>query len=184
MKQQPLPRQSWPPQPESSAHLMWRGGAQPCKKHQLIIGRKTYCPAVHQVRLEKNSGSENGDSNQQPLVEDTGAVRLRSVSILVFFSHRWAAFTKGKVLLDHSGRFDCILPLGQTRRNFTTRANSMKRTEYAFATARRRACMERPVRRRSSPMEPASRPNPLTQQHRSTLSKHSLWRCECTESEQ
>ena len=44
--------------------------------------------------------------------------------------------------------------------------------------------VERPVRRRSSPMEPASRLNPLTQQHCDTLSKHGLWRCDCTESEQ
>ena len=29
-----------------------RGGAQPCKKHQLIILMKKYCSAVHEVRLD------------------------------------------------------------------------------------------------------------------------------------
>ena len=63
--------------------------------------------------------------------------------------------------------------------------HSMKRrTENAFSVARRRACMERPARRRSSPMELAKRPNPLTQQHCDPFSKHGLWRCDCTESEQ
>ena len=28
------------------------GGAQPCKKHQLIIIMKRYCSAVHEVRLD------------------------------------------------------------------------------------------------------------------------------------
>ena len=44
--------------------------------------------------------------------------------------------------------------------------------------------MERPPRRRSSPMELAKRLNPLAQQHRDAFSEHGLWRCECTESEQ
>ena len=59
-----------------------------------------------------------------------------------------------------------------------------RRTENAFSVARRRACMERPARRRSSPMELAKRPNPLTQQQCDPFSKHGLWRCDCTESEQ
>ena len=44
--------------------------------------------------------------------------------------------------------------------------------------------MKRPARHRSSPMAPAKRLNPLAQQHRDPFSKHGLWRCECTESEQ
>ena len=64
----------------------------PCKQHQLIIARKTCCPAVEEVRLDFGFFPTDHSGN----------------------------FTKGKVLLDHSGRFDCILPLGQT---------PMKRTE-------------------------------------------------------
>jgi len=45
-------------------------------------------------------------------------------------------------------------------------------------------CMKRPARHRSSPMELAERLNPLAQQHRDPFSKHGLWRCDCTESEQ
>ena len=44
--------------------------------------------------------------------------------------------------------------------------------------------MERPARRRSSPMELAKRLNPLTQQHCDSFSERGLWRCECTEIEQ
>ena len=57
-------------------------------------------------------------------------------SALVFFPQTTrAAFTKCQ---------SCTLPLGQIRRlHFTTRANSMKRrTENAFAAARRRAMHE------------------------------------------
>ena len=45
-------------------------------------------------------------------------------------------------------------------------------------------CMKRPARHRSSPMELAERLNPLAQQHCDPFSKHGLWRCDCTESEQ
>ena len=48
----------------------------------------------------------------------------------------------------------------------------------------RELCMERPARHRSSPMELAKRLNPLAQQHCDPFSKHGLWRCDCTESEQ
>ena len=48
----------------------------------------------------------------------------------------------------------------------------------------RELCMKRPARHRSSPMECAERLNPLAQQHRDPFSKHGLWRCDCTESEQ
>ena len=44
--------------------------------------------------------------------------------------------------------------------------------------------MKRPARHRSSPMELAKRLNPLAQQHCDPFSKHGLWRCDCTESEQ
>ena len=44
--------------------------------------------------------------------------------------------------------------------------------------------MKRPARHRSSPMAPAKRLNPLAQQHCDPFSKHGLWRCDCTESEQ
>jgi len=44
--------------------------------------------------------------------------------------------------------------------------------------------MERPARRRSSPMEPAKRLNRLAQQHCDAFSEHGLWRCDCIESEQ
>ena len=48
----------------------------------------------------------------------------------------------------------------------------------------RELCMKRPARHRSSPMELAPRLNPQAQQHCDAFSKHGLWRCECTESEQ
>jgi len=44
--------------------------------------------------------------------------------------------------------------------------------------------MKRPARRRSSPMKLAPRLKPQAQQHCDAFSKHGLWRCECTESEQ
>ena len=80
------------------------------------------------------------------------------------WGHRWAlVFFPQTTRATFTKCQSCTLPLGQIRLHFTTRANSMKRADgNAFATARRRACMERPVRRRSSPMEPASRLNPLT----------------------
>ena len=96
------------------------------------------------------------------------------LSALVFF------------LTDHSGNFYQMQKLHLTiRANSIAFYHSMKRrTENAFSVARRSACMERPARRRSSPMELAKRPNPLTQQHCDPFSKHGLWRCDCTESEQ
>ena len=59
-----------------------------------------------------------------------------------------------------------------------------RRTETAFSVARRRAWMERPARRRSSPMEPAERLNRLAQQHCDAFSEHGLRRCDCIESDQ
>ena len=82
-----------------------------------------------------------------------------------------------------------------TKLHLTTRANSIafyhsgKLDETGGRKTRlrqlaRELCMERPARRRSSPMELAKRLNPLAQQHCDAFSKHGLWRCECTESEQ
>ena len=79
--------------------------------------------------------------------------------------------------------------------HLTTRANSIafyhsgKLDETGGRKTRlrqlaRELCMERPARRRSSPMELAKRLNPLAQQHCDAFSEHGLWRCECTESEQ
>ena len=44
--------------------------------------------------------------------------------------------------------------------------------------------MKRPARHRSSPMELALRLNPQAQHHCEAFSKHGLWRCERTESQQ
>ena len=90
---------------------------------------------------------------------------------------------------DHSGNFYQMQKL-----HLTTRANSIafyhsgiidETTDgNAFSVARRRAWMERPARRRGSPMESAERLNRLAQQHCDAFSEHGLRRCDCIESEQ
>ena len=91
---------------------------------------------------------------------------------------------------DHSGNFYQMQKL-----HLTIRATSIafyhsgKLDETGGRKTRlrqlaRELCMKRPARHRSSPMELAERLNPLAQQHRDPFSKHGLWRCDCTESEQ
>jgi len=55
---------------------------------------------------------------------------------------------------------------------------------YHSAKTTEELCMKRPARHRNSPMELALRLNPQAQHHCEAFSKHGLWRCERTESQQ